>query len=415
MTKESSNLNLNKPLPPEVVFLSFSRLARYRIYPVFSLRWIRGRFLIFSSCFALYVFLVFLGHGNDIGWSAARNASAALLFSAILTMFFGPALATAIRYAHWSARKEATGVVCAILLGIFVSSTVNHYTLDYAREQSGRKAKHDAKQEARINKLRNAPTLELISQHIYTNSLSLIIYVFSGGGFALFAYFRERTRVQASLRRRELARANDARREAEMRLSLLQAQVEPHFLFNTLAGLRSMIGHDPAAAQGMVDKLVDYLRAAIPKMRSDGEQEPPTLGDQIDIVKSYLELMQIRMGKRLSFDIQIPTALRDAQFPPLMLISLVENALKHGLEPKPQGGHLHITAHKEGRMLTVTVTDNGVGFGGAATSGSGIGLSNIKMRLAQIHGARAALTLKTPEHGGLAASITLPSTPTSSM
>jgi sensor histidine kinase YesM len=200
-----------------------------------------------------------------------------------------------------------------------------------------------------------------------------------------------------------------------MRLSLLQAQVEPHFLFNTLAGLRSMIGHDPPAAQAMVDKLVTYLRAAIPKMRADGEQESPTLGDQIDIVQSYLELMKIRMGKRLRFEIAVSDVLREAQFPPLMLISVVENALKHGLEPKTEGGSLHISAHKEGKLLTVTVTDDGVGFGGANTSGTGIGLTNIKTRLAQMYGERAQLTLKTPEGGGLQASITLPSTPTSAM
>jgi two-component sensor histidine kinase len=409
--EEFSTPNLNKPLPPDVIFLGLGGLTRYRTYPVFSLRWMRGRFVLFTGCIALLALVAFIGASNDVGWGAAGNASAALLFAGILMLFMGPALATTVRYARWPARKEAIGVVAAVVLGIGLSWVVDYYASNYIAEQTGQKTAREAK----LAKLKDAPKLQRLAAHVASSVQDLAIYALLGGGFALFAYFRERTRVEASLRRRELARANDARREAEMRLSLLQAQVEPHFLFNTLAGLRSMIGHDPLAAQGMVDKLVDYLRAAIPKMRADGEQETPTLGDQLDIVKSYLELMQIRMGKRLTFDIQTPMALRHAQFPPLMLISLVENALKHGLEPKPEGGHLLISAHKEGRMLTITVTDNGVGFGGATTSGSGIGLANIKTRLAQIYGTRAALTLKTPEQGGLAISISLPSTPTSGM
>lgn len=403
--------NLNKPLPPDVVFLSLGGLTSYRMYPVFSLRWMRGRFLLFTGVAALWALITFVNVGSDMGFAPAGNVAAAVLFALLIMLFIGPALATAVRYAKLSARKEAVGVVAAVIIGIGLSWVVDYYSSSYILEQVGKKAEY----EARVAKLKDAPKLQRISNHVATSLKGLLIYGLLGGGFALFAYFRERTRVEASLRRRELARANDARREAEMRLSLLQAQVEPHFLFNTLAGLRSMIGHDPPAAQGMVDKLVDYLRAAIPKMRADGEQETPTLGDQLDIVQSYLELMQIRMGKRLTFEITAPGALREAQFPPLMLISLVENALKHGLEPKPEGGHLQIAAHKEGKLLTVTVTDNGVGFGGANTSGTGIGLTNIKSRLAQIYGERAALTLKSPEGGGLQASITLPSTPTSAM
>jgi two-component sensor histidine kinase len=408
---ESSAPNLNKPLPPDVVFLGLGGLTSYRMYPVFSLRWMRGRFVLFTGVAALWALVSFLGNSNDIGWGAAGNISAAFLFAVLIMLFFGPALATAVRYAKLSARKEAAGVVAAVIIGIGLSWVVDYYSSSYILEQAGKKAEYDARQA----KLKDAPKLQRISSHVAVSIKGLLIYGLLGGGFALFAYFRERTRVEASVRRRELARANDARREAETRLSLLQAQVEPHFLFNTLAGLRSMIGHDPPAAQAMVDKLVDYLRAAIPKMRADGEQEAPTLGDQLDIVKSYLDLMQIRMGKRLSYNIDVSDTLREAQFPPLMLISLVENALKHGLEPKPAGGTLTITASKAGKILSVSVRDDGVGFGGAATSGSGIGLMNIKTRLAQIYGGRASLTLKAVETGGVDATVTLPASPTSAM
>jgi sensor histidine kinase YesM len=409
---ESPAPNLNKPLPPDVVFLSHGWFTRYRMYPTFSLRWMRGRFLLFTGVAAIWVLISFLANASDLNdWGRAGNISAAFLFAVLIMLFIGPALATAVRYAKLSARKEAVGVVLAVVIGIGLSWVVDYYSSNYILEQAGKKAEYDAKQA----KLKDAPKLQRISNHVGTSLRGLLVYALLGGGFALFAYFRERTRVEASVRRRELARANDARREAEMRLSLLQAQVEPHFLFNTLAGLRSMIGHDPHAAQAMVDKLVDYLRAAIPKMRADGEQETPTLGDQLDIVKSYLDLMQIRMGKRLTYSIEVSAALREAQFPPLMLISLVENALKHGLEPKPTGGHLKIEASKTGKILTVSVRDDGVGFGGAATSGSGIGLMNIKTRLAQMYGERASLALKAVDTGGVDASISLPSSPTSAM
>jgi signal transduction histidine kinase len=408
---ETSAPNLNKPLPPDVVFLGLGGLTSYRMYPVFSLRWMRGRFVLFTGVAALWALVSFLGNSNDLGWGAAGNISAAFLFAVLIMLFIGPALATAVRYLKLSARKEAIGVVAAVVIGIGLSWVVDYYSSNYILEQAGKKAEYDARQA----KLKDAPKLQRISSHVAVSIKGLLIYGLLGGGFALFAYFRERTRVEASIRRRELARANDARREAETRLSLLQAQVEPHFLFNTLAGLRSMIGHDPPAAQAMVDKLVDYLRAAIPKMRAGGEQEAPTLGDQLDIVKSYLDLMQIRMGKRLTYSIDVSDTLREAQFPPLMLISLVENALKHGLEPKPAGGTLTITASKAGKMLSVSVRDDGVGFGGAATSGSGIGLMNIKTRLAQMYGERASLTLKPVGAGGFDATISLPASPTSAM
>jgi hypothetical protein len=408
---ESLPVNLNKPLPPEVVFLSQAWFTRYRNYPTFSPRWLRGRFLLFTAIASGWALFRWIENSTELGWGRAGNVSAAFLFAVLIMLFIGPALAMFVRQAAFSRRKEAAGVVLAVCVGIGISWVVDYYSSNYILEQAGKKAEYDARQA----QLAGMPKARRIGVHVGGSIRALAIYAFLGGGFALFGYFSERTRVEASVRRRELARANDARREAEMRLSLLQAQVEPHFLFNTLAGLRSMIGHDPPAAQAMVDKLVDYLRAAIPKMRADGEQEAPTLGDQIDIVTSYLDLMQVRMGKRLSYRIEVPASLREAQFPPLMLISLVENALKHGLEPKPTGGTLCITAQKAGKLLSVSVRDDGMGFNGAATSGSGIGLMNIKTRLAQIYGPGASFQLKAIDTGGVEATISLPASPTSAM
>jgi LytS/YehU family sensor histidine kinase len=187
---------------------------------------------------------------------------------------------------------------------------------------------------------------------------------------------------------------------------VLAAQVEPHFLFNTLAGVRSAIATDPPRASEMIDRLVDYLRAAIPRLRSDGGAQA-TLGGQIDIVRAYLGLMSARMP-RLRFDIDVPADLLAMPCPPLMLISLAENAVKHGVEPKIGPVQVTVQARRAADgLLEVTVADDGAGFGGSA-GGSGLGLTNIRERLHQMFPARAALTLRARPAGGVAATLSLP-------
>jgi len=227
------------------------------------------------------------------------------------------------------------------------------------------------------------------------------------GGAGLWGLRRERLALESLARERELARAQAQRREAEMQLSVLAAQVEPHFLFNTLAGVRSAIATDPSRASDMIDRLVDYLRAAIPRLRSDGGAEA-TLGSQLDIVRAYLALMHARMP-RLSHDIRLPADLAAAPCPPLMLISLAENAVKHGAEPKIGPVHIQIDARRTspGRV-EVTVADNGAGFAEHAQSGGGLGLSNIRERLRQMHGEQASLSLRAQADGGVAATLAWP-------
>jgi LytS/YehU family sensor histidine kinase len=191
-----------------------------------------------------------------------------------------------------------------------------------------------------------------------------------------------------------------------LRLSVLAAQVEPHFLFNTLAGVRSAIATDPARASDMVDRLTAYLRAAIPRLRSDGAAAA-TLASQAEIVRAYLALMQARMP-RLTFQVDVPADLAQLPFPPLMLISLAENAVKHGVEPKMGPAAITLSAARDAQgRLAVTVADDGVGFGGA-TAGSGLGLSNLRERLHQLYKGRAELTLKARSDGGVAATLAIP-------
>jgi sensor histidine kinase YesM len=156
-------------------------------------------------------------------------------------------------------------------------------------------------------------------------------------------------------RARELARLRQEKNEADLRLTVLQAQVEPHFLFNTLASIHSLIRPDPIRAEATIEALVDHLRATMPKFRAEIGSTHSTLAQQIEVCWSYLAVMKVRMGHRLRYAVDVPECLRSHTFPPLMLISLVENAIKHGIEPSPSGGNIVMSAavevHGESQQL----------------------------------------------------------------
>lgn len=245
--------------------------------------------------------------------------------------------------------------------------------------------------------------------------LALMYVCWLGGVFDLFAFVRQRSRIVDVLQREELKRAQNARNAAELRLSVLAAQIEPHFLFNTLASVRSAIASDPQRAAQIVDHMVGFLRSTIPQMRDDASSVTVPLAGQLDSARSYLALMKERIA-RLQFEIISEPGLDTAQLPPLMLISLVENAVKHGVEPKVGAARIDVLARRieggeggDGAQLEVTVSDDGVGFGDTS-SGGGIGLSNIQERLRALFGSRASLTLKALPSGGVAAILRLPLT-----
>lgn len=240
-------------------------------------------------------------------------------------------------------------------------------------------------------------------------SAALLLSCWLGGLSDLIAYLRQRGKLVDVLQKQELQRAQAARNSAEMRLSVLAAQVEPHFLFNTLASVRSAISSDPQRATQIVDHMVSFLRSTIPQMRNDAGSASVTLASQLDSARSYLALMHERIA-RLQFRIEAEAGLEKASMPPLMLISLVENAVKHGVEPKIGAALITVCARRveeQERLLEVSVTDDGVGFGDTA-SGAGIGLANIQERLRSYYGQRAGLTLKALPDGGVAAILRLP-------
>lgn len=193
-------------------------------------------------------------------------------------------------------------------------------------------------------------------------------------------------------------RALTAQRHAtEARLKLLETQLEPHMLFNTLANLRALIGSDPARAQGMLDRLIDYLRATLAASRTGTH----ALATEFDRLRDYLELMQVRMGPRLRYTLTLPEALRNHPIPPLLLQPLVENAIQHGLEPSVAGGEVQVVASLQHGALQLAVADTGVGMAAAAApAGSGFGLAQVRERLLTTYGAQAQMAVTAnPPHG----------------
>jgi signal transduction histidine kinase len=207
----------------------------------------------------------------------------------------------------------------------------------------------------------------------------------------------------------EVAESESLKRQViEARMAAMQAQVEPHFLFNTLASIEHLIETDPARAGKMQRNLIALLRATMPTMREANAQSTRDLGRELAVIRPYLEILKVRMEERLQTELMVSDGLLSAEFPPMMLQSLVENAIKHGLEPKAEGGLLRVSAEIVHGKLAVTVADSGLGFGKSATSGTGIGLSNIRERLALLYGDRASLTVTETAGGGSSVTITVP-------
>lgn len=207
----------------------------------------------------------------------------------------------------------------------------------------------------------------------------------------------------------EMAESEALKRQVvEARMAAMQAQVEPHFLFNTLASIDHLIETDPARASKMQKNLIALLRASMPTMREANAQSVRDLGRELTVIRPYLEILKVRMEERLSTEIRVSDGLLSAEFPPMMLQSLVENAIKHGLEPKAEGGSLTVSAEIVHGRLAVKVADTGLGFGKAATAGTGIGLHNIRERLQLLYGSKGTLTVNENPGGGTAVTITVP-------
>lgn len=224
-----------------------------------------------------------------------------------------------------------------------------------------------------------------------------------GALFAIvYAYYRDESTAAAALQQTQADQTRLDTQMDEARLQVLQAQIEPHFLFNTLASVKRLYQTHPEVARRMLDNLIRYLTEALPQMRAADS----TVEREAAVAEAYLEIQRIRMGPRLSFDISLPTKLRGARLPPMMLLTLVENAVKHGLSPLPEGGFIQIGANANSGFLEVKVADTGRGF--TRTSGAGTGLANVRARLTALYGNAGRLSLEPNAPRGVTASIAVP-------
>ncbi|HSS69440.1 MAG TPA: histidine kinase [Casimicrobiaceae bacterium] len=209
-------------------------------------------------------------------------------------------------------------------------------------------------------------------------------------------------RTRAAMLKAEADRNLLSKQAIEAELKLMQAQVEPHFLFNTLASVQFLTETDPPKAGQMLGHLLAYLRAALPQLRSDST----TVAQEAELAGAYLSIMQMRMGSRLSFVIDVPPQLAAHRLPPMLLMSLIENAVKHGIEPQAAGGTIRVQAQRRGDRLVITVDDDGRGLGDKV--GNGVGLTNLRARLAALYGSRARFALEENSPRGARATIEIP-------
>lgn len=215
---------------------------------------------------------------------------------------------------------------------------------------------------------------------------------------------------------RRIARETEAARQseqiaaaaqllAEARLRALQAQIEPHFLYNTLANVLSLIDTQPATASHMLERFIDYLRASLGASRA----EHATLGAELDLAAAYLDVLAVRMGSRLRYRIEVDAATRLFRIAPMLLQPIVENAVMHGLEPKVDGGEIVVRAHLDGEILCIEVADSGAGLGAKpARPGGGVGLANLRARLRSLYGHGAEVQLLENQPCGVLVRVLLP-------
>jgi signal transduction histidine kinase len=216
-------------------------------------------------------------------------------------------------------------------------------------------------------------------------------------------FWRERGAVAEATLALERERSQRIEREALFaNLRALQAQIEPHFLFNTLANVTSLIDPDPAKAKRMLESFIRFLRASLAATRN----ESTTLAAEAELIASYLDVLQIRMGARLRYEVDVPPDLHAFPVAPMLLQPVVENAIRHGLEPKVDGGKVRFSARRDGDAVVIEIADTGVGF--APTTRGGVGLTNLRDRLRLIYGERASLTVGDNGGGGASVAVRVP-------
>lgn len=240
-------------------------------------------------------------------------------------------------------------------------------------------------------------------------SVVVLGVMFTGACYTYFYFAEKSLLAKAELEKVKLKEMETEKALLLSQLGQLQSQIEPHFLFNTLANIKALIGNDADKAKKVLEELTDLLRVSLKKNRTSFT----TIGEELDMVKAYLNIQSIRLGERFAYSIACSNELRGLEIPPFLIQPLVENAIKHGVEPMIEKGIVSIKVTDEGKYYLITTTDNGQGLvksqvNKSASSGHGIGLENIRVRLVKLLGESATLGILERQSGGVEAQIKLP-------
>jgi len=302
-------------------------------------------------------------------------------------------------YAIGIAKPFVTGLVCSLCYGLSISAVI--HLLFRLSKVKPRRVSHlvfvvlIASIVGTVVTLLFSPIIleRFFSIHSYPRRgdffQSIVLFFAIGGTVFYFFLSKARLRVSKELIQQErIARLSTEKEALEAKLRLLQAQIEPHFLFNTLSNVLSLIDLDPMRGKAMLSDLILYLRTSLSRTLPAAT----TLDQEMEMCRAYLNIQKVRMGERLRFEIDLPDALRQYQFPPMLIQPLVENGLKHGLEPKVEGGTILVKAAEADGTLRITVADTGDGFSGYEQGG--VGIANVRERLRLIFGDKARLLLE---------------------
>ena len=354
--------------------------------------------------------------------AAASVASAAAANEPVIDIRLPPGTSQTVRQAVDEARKaieEAAHEARAEAEAARADAEAARSEGRQVAQQAQQAARDGAKAVAQARKAQKRREVHRVSLGEFLPSLAFLWVIASL--VIKISYKRQVQALAQAAQAVETAESESLKRQVvEARMAAMQAQVEPHFLFNTLASIDHLIEVDPKRASQMQKNLIALLRASMPTMReaNDGGAglgKTRDLGRELAVIRPYLEILKVRMEERLATEIDVPDGLLSAEFPPMMVQTLVENAIKHGLEPKPEGGKLSLKAEVVHGKLSVTVADTGLGFGRAATSGmtagTGVGLANIRERLQLLYGAKANLTITENPGGGTRVVLAVPYKP----
>jgi len=338
---------------------------------------LNSRHLISGFLFAIIisaliaVFLTVIGIGDSF------------LTVLIISECFGISISSLIHLVLWLLRpQKITSIVWSLIIGVAGGTLIGLYLGPFILRQFFSVA------------LKWTPR-ELLQ--------AIILAIVFGCAISYFFFSKARLRVtREEIQQERIRRLSKEKEALEANLKLLQAQIEPHFLFNTLSNILSLIDTSPDRGKTMLVDLIHYLRTSLSRTRHD----LITLNQEIEIIQAYLNILKIRMGDRLRFRIELPDNLREQPFPPMLLQPLVENAVKHGLEPQIQGGEILIRIEEKDGLIRAEIIDSGTGL--TSYSEAGVGMTNVRERLRLLYGERGRLVIEENKPRGVKAVIEVP-------